>query len=141
MFVNSLLPRRRAMSHSTARIETSRAEMAHGELDLENLPPPSEQQRARGWKRDYSCVWKEHNESLKCLFVDKAKDALGRFKVRTEIDSNGNRISQYDFTGGSVVASAKKRAREDEKKSRKGTVDDVAQEPSAVKVPLQRSYS
>jgi len=107
------------MSHSTARIETSRAEMAHGELDLENLPPPSEQQRARGWKRDYSCVWKEHNESLKCLFVDKAKDALGRFKVRTEIDSHGNQISQYDFTGGSVVASAKKRAREDEKNHEK----------------------
>jgi len=125
------------MSHLTARIETSRAEMANGELDLENLPPPSEKQRARGWKRDYSCVWKEHDESLKCLFVDKAKDALERFKVRTEIDSNGNQISQYDFTGGSVVALAKKRAREDEKKSRKGTVDDVAQEPSAVKVPLQ----
>ena len=119
MFVNSLLPRRRTMSHSTARIETSRAEMANGELDLENLPPPSEKQRARGWKRDYSCVWKEHDESLKCLFVDKAKDALERFKVRTEIDSNGNRISQYDFTGGSVVALAKKRAREDEKNHEK----------------------
>ena len=119
MFVNSLLPRRRAMSHLTARIETSRAEMANGELDLENLPPPSEKQRARGWKRDYSCVWKEHDESLKFLFVDKAKDALGRFKVRTEIDSNGNRISQYDFTGGSVVALAKKRAREDEKNHEK----------------------
>tara|TARA_B000000437_G_C11393718_1_gene202788 strand:+ start:20 stop:415 length:396 start_codon:yes stop_codon:yes gene_type:complete len=119
MFVNSLLPRRRAMSHLTARIETSRAEMANGELDLENLPPPSEKQRARGWKRDYSCVWKEHDESLKCLFVEKAKDALERFKVRTEIDSNGNRISQYDFTGGSVVALAKKRAREDEKNHEK----------------------
>ena len=119
MFVNSLLPRQRAMSHSTARIETSRAEMANGELDLENLPPPSEKQRARGWKRDYSCVWKEHDESLKCLFVDKAKDALERFKVRTEIDSNGNQISQYDFTGGSVVALAKKRAREDEKNHEK----------------------
>ena len=106
------------MSHSTARIETSRAEMANGELDLENLPPPSETQRARGWKRDYSCVWKEHYESLKCL-VDKAKDALERFKVRTEIDSKGNQISQYDFTGGSVVALAKKRAREDEKNHEK----------------------
>jgi hypothetical protein len=119
MFVNSLLPRRRAMSHLTARIETSRAEMVNGELDLENLPPPSEKQRARGWKRDYSCVWKEHDESLKCLFVEKAKDALERFKVRTEIDSNGNQISQYDFTGGSVVALAKKRAREDEKNHEK----------------------
>ena len=119
MFVNSLLPDDDAMSHLTARIETSRAEMANGELDLENLPPPSEKQRARGWKRDYSCVWKEHDESLKCLFVDKAKDALERFKVRTEIDSNGNRISQYDFTGGSVVALAKKRAREDEKNHEK----------------------
>ena len=119
MFVNSLLPDDGAMSHLTARIETSRAEMANGELDLENLPPPSEKQRARGWKRDYSCVWKEHDESLKCLFVDKAKDALERFKVRTEIDSNGNRISQYDFTGGSVVALAKKRAREDEKNHEK----------------------
>ena len=107
------------MSHSTARIETSRAEMDNGELDLENLPPPSEKQRARGWKRDYSCVWKEHDKSLKCLFVDNAKDALERFKVRTEIDSKGNQISQYDFTGGSVVALAKKRAREDEKNHEK----------------------
>ena len=41
------------------------------------------------------------------------------FKVRTEIDSNGNQISQYDFTGGSVVALAKKRAREDEKNHEK----------------------
>lgn len=93
--------------------------MAESELNFEHLPPPSETQRARGWKHDYSCLWKEHEECLKSLFVDKAKDALERFKVYDEIDSNGNQISQFDFTGGPTVVSARKRAREDEKNHEK----------------------
>jgi len=93
--------------------------MAKSESNFEHLPPPSETQRARGWKHDYSCLWKEHKESLKSLFIDEAKDALERFKVHTEIDSNGNVISQFDFTGGPTVVSARRGAREDEKNHEK----------------------
>jgi hypothetical protein len=86
-----------------------------GVLNPQELPPPSDAQRARGWRYDYSSCTREHSDALKQLFVDKQTIALDKFVARpTQTDAQGNHITLYDFTGGAKIRQAKQMARNDE---------------------------
>lgn len=87
--------------------------MSHDELDVDSLPPPSDEQRARGWKRDYTSAWATHDSALLELRDDASK--LHLFQTRpTQTDESGRRLTVYDFTGGHKVRKAKALARRDE---------------------------
>ena len=89
---------------------------AEDSINFDHLPPPTDSQKSRGWKRDYSSVMQAHSESLKRLFVDKTPNALDDFALQSEEkDSTSNSsIRVYDFTGGPIVRLAKQAARRDE---------------------------
>lgn len=87
--------------------------MSHDELDPNSLPPPSDEQRALGWKHDYASVWASHDAALLELRDDASK--LNLFQTSpTQTDESGRRLTVYDFTGGHVVKKAKELARRDE---------------------------
>lgn len=83
------------------------------ELDPNSLPPPSAEQRNRGWKRDYASAWASHDAALLELREDTSK--LNSFQTHpTQTDESGRRLTVYDFTGGHKVRKAKELARRDE---------------------------
>jgi len=86
---------------------TSTAEDA----DWSALPPPSAQQKQRGWMRDYAAVWAEHDSKLKALAAAADLDA---FRLDSRPDADHPSIRQFDFTGGARVRRAKEQARKDE---------------------------
>ena len=77
-----------------------------------DLPPATHAQQKRGWTRDYTVVWVEHDAALKDLTEDKS--SVDAFLCAPNRNVNGHTMRQFDFTGGERVRKAKTRARNEE---------------------------
>ena len=83
------------------------------DIDVDSLSEPTETQRQKGWKRDYTAVWAEHADVMKQIVVGKRTEALNNFQTERHV-VNGTQMTIYDFTGGVHVMRAKNMARRDE---------------------------
>lgn len=79
-----------------------------------NLPHATHAQQKRGWTRDYTVAWVEHDAALKNLNVDQSTGKFQAFLCSPTRIVNGHTVRHFDFTGGARVRNAKARARNEE---------------------------